>query len=566
MPLISKRLVVADKNLHYLLLAASGFALIFMLWVSRGTAPYGDEWLWLIKRDTASEYALFQPHMGHLSVLSVIVFQLLLALGGLTHYWLFHLVTGFLWIGTAVATYFYVKPRLGAKVALLAGLFLLFLGGGGAAQNFIWGFQLSLTLSVLTGLLSLLCLDKQTKRGDIAAAVMLASAILASGIGILWLIVVSVSLLLERDRQRIWIPAVAATIFGCWLLTYGLGVPPDGSNITSPPYRENLLAMPAFSAKMAAMAFTSLLGFAADSLQLGWVLLVLTVTWLAVAYVRGTRFSSRAVAAITAVVAFWVLTGMTRANLGDPWAGRYIHPEIVLFVVAAAEIFKGTKVSSRMLQVLSLLVFCSIAIGLRSTDLQQDVWHLESQKRLAQIGVLNVLDTAALPTAGLAPGIPNVEATTDTIRRVQAKHGSIGMSEEQILKADSAIQNAADITVFASKPVGMRLVANIDSLTRSPVELTVSTVQGEFLQPAANGCRLAAVDQLPVTVQVAQGGYFSVKTSGLVNASFTRYGATPLGATTVQPGGTRIRFAADKGKTLYLAKLNASNSFEICLP
>ena len=93
---------------------------------------------------------------------------------------------------------------------------------------------------------ALLALDRGDRRGDVAAAALLALALASSGLGVVIALGIAVELLVARRRRRaIWIAAAPLGLYAIWWIGYQ-----DTDFI-----RHNLVLAPGFAADAAAGAW-----------------------------------------------------------------------------------------------------------------------------------------------------------------------------------------------------------------------------------------------------------------------------------------------------------------------
>ncbi len=109
------------------------------------------------------------------------------------------------------------RRRVGPWVALVPCLSLLSLGY--AWEAFIWAFDLHTTYALALGLGAILVLQRDDRRGDIAACVLLTLSIAMIELGLAVAVGIAVSVLLRPDRwRRIWIFLIPVALYGCWWL------------------------------------------------------------------------------------------------------------------------------------------------------------------------------------------------------------------------------------------------------------------------------------------------------------------------------------------------------------
>ena len=198
-----------------LLLVAVG---AWLMYETRGTTLWFDEWIWALEYRDNSVGDLIRPHNGHPTLVPVLIYRLLFATVGIDGSAAYRAVgiAGHLLV---VAVLFaYALRRAGAAVAVLAAVLILFLGPGW--QNIIWGLQIGWLVSIAGGLGALLALDRRDRAGDVAACGLIFVTIAASGPGIAIALGLIVEVVRARGPRRAWIVLAPLGVFAVWWLAY----------------------------------------------------------------------------------------------------------------------------------------------------------------------------------------------------------------------------------------------------------------------------------------------------------------------------------------------------------
>jgi hypothetical protein len=156
----------------------------------------------------------FAPSNGHLQLLGKLFYHGLFETFG-ANYAVFRAanVAGLM---ACVGLFFALaRRRVGPWVALVPCLSLLFLGY--AWEAFIWAFDLHTTYALALGLGAILALQRDDRRGDIAACILLTLSIAMIELGLAVAVGIAVSMLLRPDRwRRIWIFLIPIALYACW--------------------------------------------------------------------------------------------------------------------------------------------------------------------------------------------------------------------------------------------------------------------------------------------------------------------------------------------------------------
>jgi len=219
-----------------------------ILYAGRHLTFFYDEWNFILDRRGGSVDTYLGAHNGHPVLFAVIVYKLLFATVGLSHYTPYRVVTVALHLLCAALLYALVRRRLGPWLALAPTTLLLFMGT--AYEDLLWPFQIGLLASVAGGLGALLCLERRDRRGDVAAAALLLWSLTGSAVGVPFLVACAVTLIAQRGAwSRLWVVAAPAAIFALWYLGWGVS-----EQITS----DGVLGAPRYVADAAAGALAGI--------------------------------------------------------------------------------------------------------------------------------------------------------------------------------------------------------------------------------------------------------------------------------------------------------------------
>jgi hypothetical protein len=302
-----------------------------ILWLGRGYTFYFDEWTFIISAPDWTAVAYLLPHNGHPAMLPRLIYAGLLGTVGLRAYWPYMVVLLALHATNVVLLFELVRRRAGDLVGLACAAPLLVLGA--AWENLLWAFQLSLVGSVACGLGALLALESAPRwwRMPVIGA-LLAGSLMFSGVGLVFAVAVAVGLLATRGQrnQLAWLVPVAI-VFGAWYVAFG-----RSGGGTSPAFSAtNILLLPLYT--LWGMG-TSVAGLVGAGGWLGIPFLVLAAGVVGFAWWRG-GLDPLALGVAAGLVAFYVLTGLSRAQLGYEQAGsgRYIYEGAVFWLILLAD-------------------------------------------------------------------------------------------------------------------------------------------------------------------------------------------------------------------------------------
>jgi hypothetical protein len=301
-----------------------------ILWLTRTYTFYFDEWDFILSFPDWDFGSYFQPHNEHLVLIPRLAYAGLFVTAGLRTYLPYMAALLFLHAANALLLFEIVRRRQGDLIGLAGAALLLLIGAGW--EDLLWAFQIAFVGAVTCGLACLLVLTSvRSSRGVLLAVLLLAGAVMFSGIGLFFGVVVAVRLALDPARRRdlLWFAPVAIA-FVVWELTFGRSgappVPPAGAG--------NLLALPRYVAWGLGAGAGGIIGVT------NWPFVALVVALAAVAL---TWWRSRpdplALGIAAGLFAFYAVTGLTRAQLGyqQSGAGRYIYIGAVFWLILLAD-------------------------------------------------------------------------------------------------------------------------------------------------------------------------------------------------------------------------------------
>jgi hypothetical protein len=328
-------------------LGLAGLATATLYWFGRGLSFFFDEWNFILDRRGNSVGDYLAPHNGHLSLVPVVIYKILLATFGLRHYGPYRLVAIGIHLACATFVYLIVRRRVGGVAALLPFALLLFLGR--AWEDLLWPFQIGYFAAIAAALGAYWLLDRADDRGDRGACVLLAVSLGSSGLGIpLWIGAAAKMIIDWRPWSRWWVLAAPLALYLGWYARYG----------HSDAQSSNVSKLPRYVFDSYAGAAGALCGV---PISRDRPIAVLFLFALAALIWWRRRNAVGAVAPAVAALAFWVLTGLTRAQYNEPAASRYIYPGAVLLILVVAEILRGYVIPLPALAALAVLTVFSIA-------------------------------------------------------------------------------------------------------------------------------------------------------------------------------------------------------------
>jgi hypothetical protein len=301
-----------------------------LLWLTRTFTFYFDEWTFITTAPDWTVATYFQPHNEHPSILFQLVYAALLHTVGLRSYLPYMALLLIAHGANVVLLFELVRRRSGDLAGVGAAALLMVLGAGW--EDLLWAFQMAWLGSVAFGLAALLVLDR---RPGLAAG-FLGVSLMFSAIGLFFAVAATVQLALvpERRRDLRWMAPVAVAL-GAWYVVFG-----RFANHPNPqPTAANLLLDPLYALWGLSQSAAGVIG------EGGWVgIPLLVIAVVAVAW-RWRRHGADAFAigVATGLVTFYLVTGLTRAQLGVQQSGasRYVYVAAVLWLILLADAARG---------------------------------------------------------------------------------------------------------------------------------------------------------------------------------------------------------------------------------
>jgi len=322
-----------------------------ILLLSRSYTFYFDEWDFIQSAPDWSWTSYLQPHNEHPVMLPRLIYAALLSTFGLRTYVPYMLVLMALHATAAVLLFELVRRRAGDLVGMACAAVLLVLGAGW--ENLLWAFQIAFVGTVACGLGMLLALEgAPTSRRIAVAVVLLAASLMFSGIGLFFGVVAAVRLWLDPPRRRdlLWFAPVGIAV-AVWYLAFGH----SGAPTVPAPSPGNLFLLPAYAVWGLAAGAAGIIGVTGFP---ALAVLLLAAGAIGFAWWR-RRPDPLALGVATCLLTFYVVTGLSRAQLGFDQAGsgRYVYVGAVLWLILLADAARRLPWSGTWRPALAALVF-----------------------------------------------------------------------------------------------------------------------------------------------------------------------------------------------------------------
>lgn len=425
---------------------------------------------------------LLGPYNGHLQLGGKLIYEATFALFG-ADYTAFVLVNVAALCASVALIFELARRRVGPLAALAPCVLLLFLGF--AREVLLWPFDLHTLASLAFGLGAFLALERDDRRGDVLACILLTASVATIEVGLSLLVGIAVLVLLRRDRlRRAWIFLVPAALYAAWWI-WARKFHQDQSAISL--HNVDLIPRTAFyavAAALGALTGTNPVIPASYTTAVTWFGKALAVVAAAALALRlGRRPIPRALWAWLVVMLFYWLTMGAAAR--PPEGSRYLFFSAVGILLIAAEAMAG-RAGRRIAAgatVVALLALPANVAQLRSGN-EADTLHHDAGVSRTEFAMLELAGNRVDPEY-VASADPNVSAVGGGLyigipagaylRSVQ-RNGSPAFSLSELREQPDELRKIADITLADALHLEPRVVRRPAGAQRCP---TVSPPPGE---------------------------------------------------------------------------------------
>jgi hypothetical protein len=556
LPIRSGGLELTDQVCWAILGAAMVVAAALILYLNRGTVFFVDELERFVDSPTLRPVDVIEPHAGHLTAISNLVYKAILETVG-AHYLAFRLLIVSCVLLTTGLFYALVKRRIGALPALAPALVLLFFGS--SWQMIITGLGFNVVFSIAMGLGALLALDRGDRLGDALACVLLVVSVSTLSIGLAFLVGVAVSVLLGSDRRRrAWIFLVPLTLYTVWWL-WGQSAPePSGSGASA----SNVLLIPSYIAESLAAVLSSLAGLSFEFsrettegavTQWGIVLAIMATVALALRIRQGSvpRFLW---VSLAIVLAFWTLSALARNEFRPPGQIRYLYTGAVGVLLVAAAAASGTRFSRAGVATLFAVSALSLATNLvLLRDGAREFRNAYSAPLRANLAMLELGRDDIRPGFNPRAGVQALSISSLSAAEYLAasdRYGSLAFSLPELANQPEPIRQRADRTLARALGVGLE-----------PSRSRTGTRECELVKSGSPGGAIAFPLPPGGATLTTRGDAPGEVTVG----RFATAATVDLGA--LQPGrSAMLRIPTDSSPTPWRASVTGQSALLACGP
>ena len=315
-----------------------------LMWAGRGTTFFYDDWPIILERGNWNPYTLLRPHNEHLQFFPLVLYKILFETVGLHEHWVYRAALVALNLLTGLLLFLYARKRIPVwpAVALAACLMVM----APSWYNLVYSFQVNFVGAMAAGMGAFLALDREDRKGDVIAALLLGVSIGSSSVGFPFLIGAVVEVVWRRDWRRWWVVGVPIGAYLIWMVKYGTG---NSMRLHNAP------DIPNFMIDGADDSAGAIIGYGTDvGLLAFWALAALTAREL----LDPGRTTARLVAAISMPLSLWALTALGRADMGiEADANRYLYASGLFVGLVALEVARRYAIVGRAAALLTGFLF-----------------------------------------------------------------------------------------------------------------------------------------------------------------------------------------------------------------
>ena len=513
------------RNVPVVLLGAALLACaVLLLVLTHRLTFYQDTWEFLMNRRDFSVDSLLKPHNEHIVLLPVTIELILVRVFGMGSARPEYALLILMLLSSATLLFVYARRRVGPWPALMATLLLLFLGP--AWQDILWPFELAFVGSVLFGVAMLLALDRDDRRGDVAACAFLACSAAFSSLGIAFIAAAAVNVFQRRRARglgRAWLVAIPALLFAAWYAGWGHDAE---SHLTL----QNVLASPRFVLEGMAASVEALLGLSEAPIEgvarvtWGQPLLIALIGLVIYRQVKRPGFSPGFWPVAAATATNWFLTAFNYIPGREPTTGRYMYAAGAFTLLLAVELLRDVRIGRR-----ALIVAGAVTVGAVSANLvffHDGAKWLENQTVLtrADLGAIEIAQRTVSPEFVLTPEVAGTPSLIDVqagkYLEAEREYGSPAYTPAELAGAAEVGRRQADIVLAQALPLSTRrgrgdgsragrgcvAVTARGAPAELPLRAGVARIEVAPGPPASLALRRFAAAEYPVVLEAAPGG------------------------------------------------------------
>jgi hypothetical protein len=447
-----------DSAVPYLLLAAvSALSIVVLLSLSAGLTFFQDTWAFLMHRRGFSAQVFLEPHNEHIVLIPVAIEKALIAIFGMSSALPEYIVLNLLLVATGLLVFAYVRRRVGAWPALLAAVLILFLGP--AWEVLLWPFEISLVGSTMAGVAMLLVLEREDRRGDIAACLLLLVSIAFSSLGLAFAVGAAVDVVQRRRSRglrRVYLPGIPVLLYAAWYVGYGRET--ESASSVHNAIHSPVFLVEGLSASVGALSgLTVLTGNTTGRPYVGLVLLAVLCAALGYRLWRHPGIPARFWPVAASAATFWLLAAINRSGGREPTASRYMHIGAVLILLMVADLLKGARFRTRALLIAAAAVIAAVAVNFSELEDGSDWLGEQTVLTRSDLGAMEIASRTISPYFGLSPEVAGTPTLVDINATeyfpAEREYGSPAYTAAELAEAPEYGRRQADVVLSLALPI-----------------------------------------------------------------------------------------------------------------
>jgi hypothetical protein len=360
-------------------------------------------------------------------------------------------------LASGALLFVYVRRRIGPWPALMAATLFLLLGS--AWPILLWPFELEFSGALMAGLAMMLVLERDDRRGDAWACLLLVIAIGFGSLGISFAAAALVDIFQKRKSRgwgRAYVAVVPLLLYVAWYAGWGHQAE---HHLTL----HNVLMSPQYLFDGFASAVDSLAGLSSTPVnspgqpEWGRPLLIALIGLAIYGKSRKPGISPRFWPAAAAGVSYWLLAAFNFIPGREAASSRYVYAGAAFVLLMAADLLQGVRFSRRALWIGAGLT--ALALGPNLAQMKDGADWSKEQSLLTRsdTAAMEIARRTAQPSFALTPEV----AGTASLVLVNAgqyfeavnAHGSPAYSVDELAAAPEGGRHWADVVLSRALPL-----------------------------------------------------------------------------------------------------------------
>jgi hypothetical protein len=366
-----------------------------ILHYNRGLSLQADDWDFVVRHRGAWVPALLTPHGPHLSLVTVVIYKVLLHVFGARSYLPFRVLAAADLVMLALVLGWAGREWWGRWGALVPVVLYVSLG----QDSLLWSVQVGYSVALAGGLIALVTINRGGRKYDLIACVALVASLASSSQGVGFLAGAAVMVLLAGNwRRRAWVVLVPAVLYAIWWIEYGRQA--SETHFSLWPH-VLIYLVGSLSASL-----PPLVGLSHDTRLLtidttyGVPMALAALGAFAYSLWRGWRPPSLFWGALVTIVVIWILASLSNWGPFDraPSSPRYLAVNAYLVLTCLFTAVPFPRLARRGVVVVASVVLVMAATTVQSQYPQGRHWlSVGATYSRAQVGALDLMQGVVAP-------------------------------------------------------------------------------------------------------------------------------------------------------------------------